>query len=179
MPTENERKFVLDLDSLNQFKEISEGYSDIIQGYLVMSKGMSLRVRQAITENKIRRTMTFKQKAKGRVIEIEKKINHDDFEDLWFTALNKLEKIRFFKAHENYLWEIDFFRDHDNNFYFAQAEVELPENEIMPATIPEFIKTNLLYKVPRFDDKFSSKRLADPKHAKRLLHKIKEEQCKV
>ena len=50
MPTENERKYVLNLDCEPQIKELSVNKSEIIQGYLVVSKGMSVRIRQAIID---------------------------------------------------------------------------------------------------------------------------------
>jgi len=129
---------------------------------------MSLRIRKTITCDRTRYFMTLKQKSGDRIIEIEKKINERDFTDLWEVALNKLEKIRYDLICDKSKWEVDFFKDHYQHTYFAQAEHEMPEGQLSPKFIPKIINKNLLFAVPIEDDRFGSKRLANVKHAKEL-----------
>lgn len=174
MPTENELKYVLKLGCEDEFKNLVTKKKDIkhiLQGYLVASKGMSLRIRKAIS-NKTVCTLTYKQKVANRVVEIEKKIDYRDFSDLWHMALNKIEKIRYVIPIRDYLWEIDFFKDHHHKTYFAQAEVEMVEGLEKPDSIPCFINDNLVYSVPRSDGRFASKRLSHVKYAKDLYNSL-------
>ena len=163
MPTENERKWVLTIESERKIKRRPDCVIHIRQGYLILSKGMSLRVREEQQNGKTRYKFCYKQKVNGRVIEIEKKIDKRDFDDLWKIALNKLDKIRYVIGE----WEVDYFYDHDN-IYFAMAEIEMPEGETEPKKIPKFINDNLLYAVPVGDDNYSSKRISCVKHAKKI-----------
>jgi len=171
MPTENERKYVLQRDCERLFKDAADSVFLCRQAYLAFSKGMSARVRESIVlHQKPKYRFCFKQKVGGRVVEIEKKIDRRDFDDLWSVALNRLEKIRYNLYFEpDYLWEVDFFKDKEHQTYFALAEHEMPEGQIEPDFMPEVISANLLY-TPNIDDnRFSSKRLADVRYATRLL----------
>jgi CYTH domain-containing protein len=179
MPTENERKYALRLECESEIIKLAKKKQQMFQGYLIVGKGVSLRIRRG---GKVC-TMTFKQKVgnshkqkcNGRVVEIEQKISKRDFDDLWASALNKLEKFRYYIPHDGLIWEIDFFKDHNGLTYFAQAEVELDEDVLEPDVIPDFIIKHLLYAVPLDDDRFSSKRLADPQHANGLLKSLLHE----
>jgi CYTH domain-containing protein len=143
---------------------------------LVASRGVSLRIRKS-QQGKVSGgvftetsspcyTTTFKCNGGSRVVEIEKKIDERDFTDLWPLCLNKLEKYRYvLKDQELNTWEIDFFKDHHNDTYFAMAELEMPEGQISPNIIPEFISNNLIYEVPLTDCRFSSKLLGDVRYA--------------
>ncbi len=174
MPTENERKFLLHEDSEKIFKNKAHHIKHIRQGYLGFSKGMSLRIRET---NNHRYTLTFKQKVNNRVVEIEKKMDKRDFEDLWTVSVNKLEKIRydinFFDYDNNpYLWEVDAFKDHEHKTYIIIAEHEMPEGDESPHFIPDLISENLIYSVPDSDDRFASKKVADVKYAKKLYESL-------
>jgi CYTH domain-containing protein len=118
--------------------------------------------------------MCYKQKVKGRVIEIQKKISRRDFEDLWSVSMGKLEKVRYNLVYGSAIWEVDFFKD-DSETYFALAEIEMPESQLKPDFIPGIITSNLIYEVARSDDRFASKRLADVNYARKLYLKIVEE----
>lgn len=156
--TENEKKYVI---KKNLEYQLKCKYIKIQQGYLIASRGISLRLRQINKKHYI----TFKFTIKERVIEIENKISKRDFKDLWVFCLNKLEKHRYLLNYKKDLWEIDFFKDFNNKTYFAMAEIEMPEGKQKPDFIPKIIKDNLLYEVFLNDCRFSSKFLADVKYA--------------
>ncbi len=113
MPTENESKWVLDKTCEPDIAKLSKRCYSMSQGYLVSSKGVSLRVRKSklVTEDAEEKYyMTFKYTTKERVIEVEKKLDWRDFHDLWAGCMNKLEKHRYeIKDDHKQLWEIDFF----------------------------------------------------------------------
>jgi CYTH domain-containing protein len=160
------------------------------------SKGMSLRLRKSQEGkiifahlphscaifldrgNKAKHYMTFKCSCNGganRVVEIEKKIDQRDFDDLWPQCMNKLRKLRYLVRDEaKQVWEIDFFKTHDNRNYFAMAELEMPEGQIEPEIIPSFIKNNLLHKVALTDCRFSSKLLGDVRYASDLYDSLEK-----
>lgn len=117
--------------------------------------------------------MTFKTNVSGRVIEIEKKIDERDFEDIWPQCLNKLEKTRYLVRDKGrHLWEIDYFRDHNSETYFAMAEFEMPEGKTKPDFMPKFVHDNLIYEVLLTDCRFSSKLIADVRYAKNLYRSL-------
>lgn len=173
MPTENEAKFCLTIESQDAIAEASSNQLFMRQGYLAFTKGMSVRIRseQPYSENLdfdvAKYKLCMKQKANGRVIEIEKKIDQRDFDDLWSISMNRLEKIRYIVDRPGGIWEVDYFQDHGET-YFALAEHEMPECQKEPTKIPGIIKKYLLYAVPMDDENFSSKRLACLKHAKKM-----------
>jgi len=178
MPTENEKKYVLRMECEEQINKLCEEKWRIQQGYLIAGKGVSLRCRKQTDRlnKRISYTLTFKcTVASGRVVEIEKKLVERDFVDLWPLCLNKVEKIRcvvFDKSHE--MWEIDFFKDHNQHTYFAMAEFEMAEGKLQPDVIPSFINENLLYEVALTDCRFASKLLGDVRYALDLYANLKE-----
>lgn len=176
MPTENERKYVLRVECEGEFKRVADSVLVCKQAYLAFSKGMSARVRETIDHiNKSKYRFCFKQNVDGRVVEIEKKIDRRDFDDLWSKSLNRLEKLRYNLWIDDHLWEVDFFKDREHRTYFALAEHEMPEGQLEPDFIPEIIQKNLIYIPHPEDSHYSSKRLADVRYATRkyeeLLHK--------
>ncbi len=171
MPTENEKKFVLRLDTEDYFRKNALREAMIQQGYLFSSKGTSLRCRKA----KNKHYLTLKSNVNGRVVEIENQIDERDFNDLWTQCMNKLEKIRYFLSDSSKdVWEVDFFKDHKGKNYFCLAEFEMPEGQLAPDHLPKFIKDNLLFEVPLTDCRFASKLLADIRYATDLYKVIKE-----
>jgi len=164
----------LNVGKEKEFKDLSKERILIRQGYLLSSKGIALRCRESIS-HKTEYYFTFKITAnKGRIIEIEKKIDRRDFDDLWEQALNKLEKTRYcIMDSDKQLWEVDFFKNHTGENYFCMAELELPENQLKPKFIPNFIEKNLLYEVELKDSRFSSKMLADIKYATELYQQLR------
>lgn len=172
MPTENELKYVLNLNTEDKIRQIAESKISILQGYLFFSKGTSLRCRKA----KNKHYLTLKSNVNGRVVEVENQIEERDFNDLWTQCMNKLEKTRYLVPDKaNQTWEVDYFKDHKGETYFCLAEIEMPEGQASPKLIPNFIKTNLVLEVPLTDCRFASKLLADIRYAHDLYQKILKE----
>jgi len=158
-------------DTEKKFQKLAENKVLILQGYLFSSKGTSLRLRKM----KNKHYLTLKSSVNGRVVEIENQIDERDFNDLWTQCMNKLEKIRYIVPDkQGQIWEIDFFKDHNEYNYFALAEFEMEEGQLRPKNIPDFIKEDLLYEVELTDCRFSSKLLADIRYATKLYNDIKE-----
>jgi len=177
LPTENERKYIIDSKIESIIMEKSSAAYDISQGYLIATRGITVRIRKLVKRKnkKAEYYFTLKATTSGRAIELEKKMDERDFDDLWNIALNRLEKVRYILSHEGNDWEIDFFKDYKENTYMAVAEIELPEDQYEPYSIPGIIKDNLLYSVPLTDIRFSNKLLGDARYASQLLQEIRKE----
>lgn len=176
MPTENERKYVLKPSCEEAVSGMASQKYDISQGYLIATRGITVRVRKSVpvyaNGSKGGYFFTLKANTNGRCIEVENKLDKRDFDDLWGIALNKLEKVRYEVKNGRHLWECDFFRDYKGETYIAVAEVELPEGQLEPDSLPFFIRENLLYKVPLTDTRFSNKLLGDARYALDLINEI-------
>lgn len=196
MPIENERKFVLKppFDVLeNKISESAEKIIVIQQGYLHISKKLTVRIRSKEFKKNTSREfnyqyknmfyyMTVKRTISGKTIEIENEISYEDFHTLWYVAKNKLNKIRYMIND----WEIDFFKDdtlmpisngrgiHHNQTYFAQAEIELPLNVDYPDKILDIIGNDILYGVKKGDNRFSNTRLSDVRYSTKMLKLLLE-----
>lgn len=175
MPIENERKYVLKLKSCEHtFRKAALYIREMEQFYLISGKNQSLRCRKTTTAKKVEHTLTFKQEVKGKVVEIETVINERDYSMLKTKSKSELKKIRYHIAEKGgEEWEVDFFKSKSKN-YFVQAEVEMPEEQKEPKSIPKLIQDNLIYVVASGDKRFTSRRLCDSKHARKLLKLIKE-----
>jgi len=175
MPTENERKYILDISCAKDIENASFDRYEISQGYLIATRGITVRIRRFVkSSGKINYFFTLKVTTSGRVIEIEKSIDQRDFDDLWNIALNKLEKTRYILKSDD-VWEVDFFKDYKDQVYMCVAEVELPEDQYEPFSIPSIIQKRLLYSVPLTDTRFSNKLLGDARYASQLLKEIRKE----
>jgi CYTH domain-containing protein len=133
---------------------------------------MTVRVRRVFDGEKNNYVFTYKNNVKSRVIEIEQEIDERDYNDLWEQSLVRFEKVRYKYGSPYKGWEVDFFKDHDNKTYFAMAECEMPEYQKQPDKYPTLVKKNLLHEVAACDERFSSKLLADPRYAKKLLEEV-------
>jgi CYTH domain-containing protein len=174
MPTEHEYKTALSVDLCEKtVSKKAREHQRIEQGYLAFSKGMTARIRFIDDGKKTKWYLTFKQKVGERVIEIEKKIDERDGQDLWSVCVGKLKKDRYVVDNKGVVWEVDFFKK-GNHLYFVLAEVELPEGATRPKSVPEILKPHVLYEVPLTDDRFSNKRLGDVDYAMELYRKINE-----
>ncbi len=176
MPTEHEYKYVISLDLLAQYPEeqlrvLCDRVVKIQQGYLAFAKGMSQRIRTAQEFGRDKWILTFKQKVAKRVVEIEKKLDDRDGNDLWEVALSKVKKDRHVFNHDGIAWELDLFK-FDNEVYFIMAEVELLEGAARPKMVLSLLRNFVVYEVPLTDDRFSSKRLADVNYAKQLYQQL-------
>lgn len=177
MPTEHELKYVIEKDSEQEIsKSCSEQYF-ISQGYLIATRGITVRVRKSVKKsNGVEKYyFTLKANAGGRCVEIEKNIDKRDFDDLWSLSLNQLEKIRYIIKDDKNVWELDFFKDYSGKTYMAVAEIELPEDQESPNRILEIVEKNLIYKVPLTDTRFSNKFLSNAKYAVDLVKEIQKE----
>ncbi len=177
MPTENERKYVLRMDSEDEIATAASHVFTICQGYLIATRGITVRVRSLkSSKNGLQYYFTLKCTTNNRCIEIEEALDARDFNDLWDISLNKLEKTRYKMNGRHKGWVADFFKDHQDQTYFAMAECEMPEGQQRPDTFPEEIKSAVLFEVPLSDVRFTSKLLGDVRYAKRLLKEIQDVQ---
>ena len=174
MPTENERKYVLKTECEQTVNELSSEQYDIAQGYLIATRGITVRIRKSVRRSNGSESyyFTLKVNTNGRCIEIEKNLDKRDFDDLWAIALNQLEKVRYIVKHNKNAWELDFFKDYRRQTYMAVAEIELPEDQLEPDSVPDIVKRNMLFKVPLTDTRFSNKLLSNAKYAAELLTEI-------
>lgn len=170
MPTENERKYVLRLNT--ELDKIKIKPLHVRQGYLMTSRGMTLRfrhVKRYSGENVY--IMSFKCNTGKRTVEIEnKRVSKRDFDDVWPFCMNKVYKVRNLTPEG---WEIDFFLDHRSEVYLVMAEYEMPEGQEAPKEIPDYISENLIYEVPLTDFRFSSKLLSDVRYSKEIYNLLK------
>lgn len=173
MPIENERKYVL-FPTIERKLPLGDFSHKITQGYIKNSgEGVQIRLRkveiyQGETKFDTRRFFTLKSKnADFTSTEVEMHLSESDFNAIWPKVHCQLTKTRY-KVHEDSLcWEIDIFHGPDDN-YFWMAEIELPSKQKWPASTPDYIEQNLLYKVPLTDERFSSRKLYDVAYATKL-----------
>jgi CYTH domain-containing protein len=173
MPIENERKFVLEDDGkleqqLAQVPGVTKSF--LRQAYLDVS---GMRIRSLEADGKTRYVFTYKREIDGQVVEIETDIGIADFERLWSQRRETLQKARYSWNDGQFHWDVDFFKTGEGRTYFAQAEVEMPEQDKVPPPLPERLASHLLATAPAGDQRFTSKRLADQAHAERLLAEIR------
>jgi CYTH domain-containing protein len=170
MPIENERKYLLNIDSLEEISNLSSKKINIKQGYL--SKKARIRKKCYSYSSDVFYYFTYKKLIDNNLIEIETKISAKDFLVLWesINKKHKIEKIRY-KIDE---WEIDYFYD-DKKVYLAMAEIELPENQEEPEIIPDFIKKYVIHSVAKHDIRFCNANLT-LKKSKKLYKEFKNEQ---
>jgi CYTH domain-containing protein len=173
MPIENERKFVLKDDGELEAR-LAHGpgvtQSLLRQAYLDVS---GMRIRSVEAGGAIRHVFTYKRPIDGQVVEIETDISAIDFQRLWSQCRETLQKARYSWPDGPFHWDVDFFKTADGRTYFAQAEVEMPEEQKEPPPLPASLAGHLLATVPAGDQRFASKRLADPAHAEKLLADIR------
>ena len=172
MPIENERKFVLHEDGslesgLAALPHVRR--SVLRQAYLDVS---GLRIRRIEGGGPLRHVFTYKRAVAGQVVEIETEISEADFQRLWSERRESLQKTRYSWDDGPFHWDVDFFKTEDGRTYFAQAEVEMPEDQRAPPPLPASLAGHLLALAPAGDQRFTSKRLADRAHAERLLAEI-------
>jgi CYTH domain-containing protein len=174
MPIENERKFVL-LDDGKLESQLAHvpgvTKSFLRQAYLDVS---GMRIRSLESDGQKRYVFTYKREIDGQVVEIETDIGVADFERLWSQRRETLQKARYSWDDGRFHWDVDFFKTGEGRTYFAQAEVEMPEQDRTPPPLPPLLAGHLLATAPAGDPRFTSKRLADPAHAERLLADIRK-----
>jgi CYTH domain-containing protein len=171
MPIENERKFVLRDDGLEAALAARPGVSKsfLRQAYLDVS---GMRIRSIETAGRTAHVFTYKRAVDGQVVEIETEISAIDFQRLWSQRRETLQKARYSWTDGPYHWDVDFFKTAGGRTYFAQAEVEMPEDQREPPPLPGDLAEHLLATAPAGDLRFTSKRLSNQSHAEKLLADI-------
>ena len=175
MPIENERKYVLDdlsgaLEArLAETPGVTRTY--LRQAYL---EAPGLRIRAIEAADRTRHIFGYKRTVEDQVVEIETEISKLDFERLWTLRRETLQKARYSWPNGHFRWDVDFFKSNDGKTYFAMAEVEMPEADTTPPLPPAILAPHVLLLAPRSDPAFTSKRLADRRHAERLLVDIRK-----
>ena len=169
MPIENERKYIIDLD-IDKIEWLCEKYNGVLynikQAYI---NGGRIRLIQQL-EHPPRFVFTWKARRSTRdMIEIETDISEPDFDDLWDMADTIITKQRVKINDEIVTWDIDFLEKGDNH-YLTIAEVEMPVGLDEPFELPDFVKDNLLFLVPRDqDDVWTNINLSDPITVERMI----------
>ncbi len=173
MPIENERKFVLDEASeLEARLAITPGLTRkfLRQAYL---DAPGLRIRSIEADGKTDHVFTYKRTIEGQVVEIETGLSAIDFKRLWTQRNETLQKVRYSWNEGPFHWDVDFFKRDDGSTYFAMAEVEMPEDHAEAPPLPERLSAHSLGAAPAGDQRFTSKRIANPAHAAALLADIR------
>lgn len=170
MPIENENKYVLRLlpHLENKIGSMASHVFKIEQSYLLKNKGLTVRIRKQLgRKGKVKYFFTTKQRVGSRVVEIEKRINESDYNELAKVSSGWLNKVRYVIDS----WEVDFFKNGVET-YFIMAEIEMPDGQDEPARVPSFVSDYLIYKVSKDDFRFSSKKLSDVDYSKTLLQEV-------
>lgn len=178
---ENERKYVL-LPSIEEVLQNLTCYCQIEQGYIQNSaKGLQIRLRKVkdyVNGKKYNTDRIFTLKSKNADFtstEIETELSKEDFDAVWPKVHQSLNKTRYNMSESEGVWEIDVFHG-ANGDYFWMAEIELPDHQEWPDSVPKYIKKHLLYKVPLTDGRFSSRKLYDETYANNLLSMLTEKE---
>lgn len=173
VPVENERKLVL-RDADGALERALDAACPpwtrraIRQAYL---DAPGLRIRRFEGGDGVRHIFSFKRLIGAEMVEIETEINAADFERLWTLRREALEKVRYHLAAGDCGWDVDFFKSAGRT-YFALAEVEMPEGRCEPPPAPAILAPYVVMLVPPGDERFASKKLADPAHAARLSREL-------
>lgn len=173
MPIENERKFVLNDDGALEAR--LAGGAGVTKSFLRQAyfDVPGMRIRAVEQDGATRHVFTYKRPVDGQVVEIETAISAEDFDRLWSQRCETLQKARYSWTDGPFHWDVDFFKADDGRTYFAQAEVEMPEDQEEPPPLPASLAGHLLATAPVGDQRFTSKRLADRAHAEKLLAEIR------
>ena len=173
MPIENERKFVLRDPDGGLERALASAcppwrHYGIRQAYL---DAPGLRIRRFEDVDGVQHIFSFKRPVGAEMVEIETDISAADFQRLWTLRREALEKERYHLAAGHCGWDVDFFK-RGGGTYFALAEVEMPEGRVEPPPAPAILAPYIVMLVPRGDERFASKKLADPAHAARLTQEL-------
>lgn len=174
MPIENERKFVLNEQATELEAEL--GCRPGVARHLLRQAYLDapgLRIRSLEGGGETEHVFTYKRTIEGQVVEIETGLSAIDFERLWTQRNETLQKVRYSWNEGLFHWDVDFFKRDDGSTYFAMAEVEMPEDHAEAPPLPERLSAHSLGAAPAGDQRFTSKRIANPDHAAALLADIR------
>lgn len=173
MPVENERKYLLSLmpDYIERLVEDYDGrLRTINQAYV---DGARIRSIDCPWGGRTEYKFTWKsRRPDGSRLEIERVLSKKDFDDLWSRSKNMITKQRVSISIENILWDVDFLYKSDikKDHYLTIAEAEMPEGWDEPNNLPNFVRQNLLYLVPRYkDDLWTNAHLTNPAQVSKML----------
>jgi CYTH domain-containing protein len=169
MPIENERKFVLELET--KLERRLAAAPGVVRSYLRQAylEAPGLRIRSMESGGRVKHIFTYKRSVDDQMVEIETEISPIDFERLWKLRRETLQKMRYSWRDGRFHWDVDFFKREDGSTYFALAEVEMPETDTVPPPPAGILAPHVLLLAPRGDERFTSKRLSNQEHAQRLL----------
>jgi CYTH domain-containing protein len=174
VPVENELKYILNLDCLEDIKSQLLSYSNarklkIWQGYLTSHA----RIRHIEEGRENRYVFTYKLKISGQTVEIETDVSMQDFIKMVEAVEEKIVKERISIKFGEETWEIDFLKDpKSDDIYLIMAEVEMPEWQYAPMSIPNFVSDHLIFSVPKNDKRFNNKQLGDPNKVRKLYESL-------
>lgn len=173
MPVENERKYLLSLTPthIDGLVRDYDGVLRIIkQAYVGEARIRSI---DSPWGGRTKYMFTWKSRRQdGSRMEIEKVISKSDFADLWARSTNGITKQRITICRGDVFWDVDFLYkdDIDEDHYLTIAESEMPEGWDTPDKLPDFVRQNLLYLVPRYkDDVWTNPHLTDPETVGKML----------
>jgi CYTH domain-containing protein len=166
---ENELKFVVRGYTELEALLTPLGWQDIEQGYLNPNNRIRRITFQDGTQHHF---FTYKQRLpNGHNLEIEPLISATEFDEAWNYTVERLIKRRISIEHDDLKWDVDFYR-WEQGKYFVLAEVEMPPHMLRPGTILPYLVPHIIYEVPRDDDRFPARRLADEDHVRRVAHEL-------
>ena len=142
---------------------------EILQGYLDRRSRVR-RIRERAEDGSQTETFFFTHKVKidGEKKELEVQITAEDFSDYWKKVDSTVRKTRYKIAIEPVIWDIDFLRDAHGQTIFAVAEAEMPRGMVKPEEIPAFLKSDVVFEVPRDLKGFGNRALAEERYARAL-----------
>lgn len=176
MAIENELKYVLYVDEAfeKQLKALSgEPYEQqhIAQDYINLDTRIRHFTSDCQSEHYI---FSFKKRLKnGESFELEKPISKEEYEMLLPMSVTSLVKDRIKIQDGDMHWDIDLYKNAlTGKTYFALAEVEMPEGQLHPDRILPLLRKNIILKVDRDDKRFTARKLADEKYAKKAIKEL-------
>jgi len=168
MAIENELKYILRPEAFKAAMEKGE-VRKIEQHYL----GDGLRMRRDTANGETSITFTFKRRVASGLVEIETHISDTDYALLFPTVTHGISKQRISFTSGDEHWDVDLFETSAGSF--VMAEVEMPDGQLAPKWIPEFVSENLILPVGT-DLEWSNAAMAQPgaleKAALRINHLI-------
>ena len=166
MPIENEFKYPLRISQELMDRFLYEFHSEMLeQGYL----SPEARIRRSTAFGVSDCKFTFKKMTADGLVEIETPISEQDFDRLWPLVIERLQKKRFSFDADGVHWDIDFFGPIETP-YLAMAEAEVPDGQAQPEPC-SWIADHVIACVGK-DERFTSRRLADPDYASKLVAEL-------
>lgn len=142
---EIERKFLIDRDKWAKQQALGVVFESntIKQGYLLSDSKSVLRVRESNTHHYL--CVKVKTEKVGACIEVEKKINKDEFDALFANCTSSLEKTRHKIAHGKHVIEVDVFEGKLAGLIMAEIEFKEGEEISIPDWFGEEVTSNFEY----------------------------------